>query len=50
MLYLYKNRGGFMIDTIEVTIDGKVYNYTKGITLQEIYSEHQDGQESPLFE
>ena len=38
-----------MIDTIEVTIDGKKYNYTKDITLQEIYSEHQEEHKYPIL-
>ena len=38
-----------MIDTIEVTINGKLYNYTKDITLQEIYSEHQEGYKYPIL-
>ena len=38
-----------MIDTIEVTINGKTYNYTKDITLQEIYSEHQENHKYPIL-
>ena len=38
-----------MIDTIEVTINGKKYNYTKDITLQEIYSEHQSEHKYPIL-
>jgi uridine kinase len=36
-------------DTIEVIIDGKKYNYTKDITLQEIYSEHQSEHKYPII-
>ena len=38
-----------MIDTIEVTINGQKYNYTKDITLQEIYSEHQNEHKYPIL-
>ena len=38
-----------MIDTIEVTINGKKYRYTKDITLQEIYSEHQEEHRYPIL-
>ena len=38
-----------MIDTIEVTINGKVYKYTKNVTLQEIYSEHQEEHKYPIL-
>ena len=38
-----------MIDTIEVTIDGKKHNYTKDITLEEIYSEHQGEHKYPIL-
>ena len=38
-----------MIDTIEVTIDGKKYTYNKDITLQEIYSEHQEEHKYPIL-
>jgi len=37
-----------VIDTIEVTIDGKKHNYTKDITLEEIYSEHQGEHRYPI--
>ena len=30
-----------MIDKIKVTVNGKEYEYSKDITLQEIYMEHQ---------
>ena len=38
-----------MIDTIEVTIDGQKFNYTKDVTLQEIYSEHQQNHKYPIL-
>ena len=38
-----------MIDTIEVTINGKIYKYTKNVTLQEIYSEHQEENKYPIL-
>ena len=38
-----------MIDTIEVKINGKTYKYTKDITLQEIYLEHQDDHKYPIL-
>ena len=38
-----------MIDTIEVTINGKKYKYTKNVTLQEIYSEHQGEHKYPIL-
>ena len=38
-----------MIDTIEVTINGKQFTYTKNITLQEIYKEHQETLRYPII-
>ena len=38
-----------MIDTIEVTINGKKYNYSKNITLQEIYQEYQENLRYPII-
>ena len=38
-----------MIDTIEVTINNKKYNYSKDITLQEIYKEHQEEHRYPII-
>ena len=38
-----------MIDTIEVTINGKTYKYTKDITLQEIYAEYQGEHKYPIL-
>ena len=38
-----------MIDTIEVTINGKKYTYSKDVTLQEIYREHQSSCEHPVL-
>lgn len=38
-----------MIDTIEVTINGKIYKYTKNVTLQEIYLEHQEENKYPIL-
>ena len=38
-----------MIDTIEVTINGKTYKYTKDITLQEIYAEYQEEHKYPIL-
>ena len=38
-----------MIDTIEVTINGKTYKCTKDVTLQEIYSEHQEEHKYPVL-
>ena len=38
-----------MIDTIEVTINGKKYNYSKDVTLQEIYMEHQEKLKYPII-
>ena len=37
-----------MIDTIEVTINGNTYKYTKNFTLQEIYSNHQEENKYPI--
>ena len=37
-----------MIDTIEIVIKGKTYTYSKNITLQEIYMEHQDTHRYPI--
>lgn len=38
-----------MIDTIEVTINNKKYIYSKNITLQEIYKEHQEEHRYPII-
>lgn len=38
-----------MTDTIEVIVDGKKYQYNKDITLQEIYSEHQENHKYPIL-
>ena len=38
-----------MIDTIEVTINNKKYKYSKHITLQEIYIEHQEHNKYPIL-
>lgn len=38
-----------MTDTIEVTINGKTYSYTKNVTLQEIYSEHEENNKYPIL-
>ena len=38
-----------MIDTIEVTILGKKYRYSKNITLQEIYTDFQDAYIYPIL-
>ena len=38
-----------MIDTIEVTINNQKYIYSKNITLQEIYKEHQDDHRYPII-
>ena len=38
-----------MIDTIEVTINGEKFRYSKNITLQEIYKEHQDDHRYPII-
>jgi len=38
-----------MIEQIEVIINDKVYKYSKGITLQEIYMEHQEKHRYPII-
>lgn len=38
-----------MNDTIEVTINGKKYKYSKNITLLEIYKEHQEKHKYPII-
>ena len=38
-----------MIETIEITISNKKYNYSRGITLQEIYMEHQESHKYPII-
>lgn len=38
-----------MIETINVTIDGKKYQYSKDITLQEIHKEHQANYKYPII-
>ena len=42
-------RSGIVIDTIEVTINNKKYKYSKHITLQEIYIEHQEHNKYPIL-
>lgn len=41
-------RGDIMIESIEITINNKKYNYSKDITLQEIYMEHQGDFKYPI--
>ena len=38
-----------MIETLEITINNKKYNYSKDITLQEIYMEHQGEFRFPII-
>ena len=38
-----------MIETIEITINDKKYKYSRGITLQEIYMEHQENHKYPII-
>lgn len=38
-----------MIETIEIIIRGKKYKYSKNITLQEIYKEHQETHQYPII-
>lgn len=38
-----------MIETIEVTIEGKKYKYNKGITLEEVLTEHQVDRKYPVL-
>lgn len=38
-----------MIETVEVTINGKKYNYSKDVTLLEIYKEHQPEFKYPII-
>ncbi len=38
-----------MIDQIEITINKEKFKYSKGITLQEIYMEHQDNLRYPII-
>lgn len=38
-----------MIDTIEVTIEGKKYKYSKGITVEEVLTEHQSDRKYPII-
>ena len=38
-----------MIETVEITIDNKTYKYSKNITLQEIYMEHQGTHKFPII-
>ena len=38
-----------MIESIEVTINDKKYNYSRGITLQEIFMEHQESHRYPII-
>ena len=38
-----------MIETIKVNINGQVYNYSKDITINEIYKEHQSKYKYPII-
>ena len=38
-----------MIEQIEVNINDEVFKYSKGITLQEIYMEHQEKHQYPII-
>ena len=38
-----------MIETIEVKINNKTYKYSKGITVQEILTEHQQNYKYPVI-
>ena len=38
-----------MIESIEVTINKKKYKYSRGVTLQEIYMEHQESHKYPII-
>ena len=38
-----------MIETVEITINNKTYTYSKDITLQEIYMEHQEDHRYPII-
>ena len=38
-----------MTETIEVTINGKQYTYNKGISLEEVLSEHQEDRKFPII-
>lgn len=38
-----------MIETVEITINKKKYKYSKNITLQEIYMEHQESHKYPII-
>ena len=38
-----------MIETVEITINKKTYTYSKNITLQEIYREHQEDHKYPII-
>lgn len=38
-----------MIEQVEITVNNKKYNYSKDITLQEIYMEHQDELKYPII-
>ena len=38
-----------MIESIEVTINDKKYKYSRGITLQEIFMEHQESHKYPIL-
>ena len=38
-----------MIETIKVNINGQTYNYSKDITINEIYKEHQSKYRYPII-
>ena len=38
-----------MIEQIEITINNKTYKYSRGVTLQEIYMEHQEQHQYPII-
>ena len=38
-----------MIETVKITINNKTYTYSKDITLQEIYMEHQEDHRYPII-
>ena len=38
-----------MIETVEITIDGKKYNYNKNITLEEVLAEHNEERKYPVL-
>ena len=49
MLYYIKIGVDKMMEQIEVIINDEVYKYSKGITLQEIYMEHQEKHQYPII-